>query len=232
LLAPAAVRYLVVPNHNGPSGSGAVPVITPGSLLAGLQLQTDLQVVNADADYTVYQNAAWAPARAVLPAAAVTAAAATGPAAARQLQQTDLTGAAPLAGHSVPGASTVYVAGTRESGWRLRVGSTSLAAQPAFNWALRFTPPAAVSGPVRIEPPSAGGLHGVQVAEIFLWLAAIAVAGLDLRRRRLEHPPTETVHPEWFAPMAPAGSRPRWRPTATGALGAEDLKGDEVWVDV
>ncbi len=78
LLAPMAVRYVVIPNHNGPSGSGAVPVATPGALLAGLQLQTDLEAVNADPNYTVYQNAAWAPARAVLPATAAPVAAASG----------------------------------------------------------------------------------------------------------------------------------------------------------
>ena len=66
LLAPMAVRYIVVPNHNAPAGSGGVAVPSPGALLAGLQLQTDLQVVNADANYTVYQNAAWSPARSVL----------------------------------------------------------------------------------------------------------------------------------------------------------------------
>jgi hypothetical protein len=68
--------------------------------------------------------------------------------------------------------------------------------------------------------------------QIGLWLAAIAVAAIDLRRRRAEHPPTETVQPEWFAPLAPASSRPGWRRGSPGALGADDLAGDEVWVDV
>ena len=71
-----AVRYVVVPNHNGPAGSGAVAVATPGALLAGLLLQTDLEVVNVDPNYTVYQNAAWAPLRSVLSPAVATGAAA------------------------------------------------------------------------------------------------------------------------------------------------------------
>ena len=71
LVAPMAVRYIVVPNHNAPAGAGGQAVLTPGALLAGLELQTDLQVVNADPNYTVYQNSAWAPARAILPPAAV-----------------------------------------------------------------------------------------------------------------------------------------------------------------
>ena len=33
LLAPMAVRYVVIPNHNGPPGSGAVAVAHAGSAL-------------------------------------------------------------------------------------------------------------------------------------------------------------------------------------------------------
>jgi hypothetical protein len=87
--------------------------------------------------------------------------------------------------------------------------------------------------PPRLTPPSSPGWHAGQFVQIFLWLAAVGVAAVDLRRRRAEHPPTETVHPEWFAPMAPASSRPGWRRGGSaGGLGSDDLKGDEVWVDV
>jgi hypothetical protein len=97
---------------------------------------------------------------------------------------------------------------------------------------MSFTVPAGATGAPRLVAPSGGGLHAGQLVQIGLWLAAIAVAAIDLRRRRAEHPPTETVHPEWFAPMAPASSRPGWRRGLSGGLGADDLKGDEVWVDV
>jgi hypothetical protein len=232
LLAPAAVRYIVVPNHNAPTGAGAAAVPAPASLLAGLPLQTDLQLVNADSNYTVYQNAAWAPARMLLPHSAVPLAAASGAAAVRQLQETDLSGAAPLRQQSLPTGSTVYVSATRASGWRLHQGGTSVGPQPAFGWAMSFAEPAAATGPVQVTEPSSTGLHAGQLIQIVLWIAAIAVAAIDLRRRRAEHPPTETVHPEWFAPMAPASSRSGWRRGAAGGLGADDLKGDEVWVDV
>jgi hypothetical protein len=232
LLAPAAVRYLVIPNHNGPAGSGATAVISPGSLLAGLQLQTDLQVVDADANYTVYQNAAWAPAQAVLPSAALPVATANAATGARPLQQTDLSGAVPLPRNDVPAGATVYVASTREAGWRLQVGSASLSPQPAFSWAMRFTAPPGVTGPARLHPPTDWGLGAGRLVAVVLWVVAVAVAAIDLRRRRAEYPPTETVRREWFAPMAPAASRPGWRRGSAGGLGAEDLKGDEVWVDV
>jgi GT2 family glycosyltransferase len=239
LLAPMAVQFVVVPNHSAPAGSGGVAVATPGDLLAGLQLQTDLQVVNADANYTVYQNAAWAPARAVLPAAAIPVAAA-GAAGRRQLQQTDLRGATPVltggrpprAGEVVPAGSTVYVSATRQSGWRLHVGPTSVRPQAAFGWAMSFPVPAGVSGPVTVDLGPSWALRAGQIAEVVLWLAAIGVAAIDLRRRRASHPPIETVRPEWFAATVPAVARSNWRRGAPAALGAEDLQGDEVWIDV
>ncbi len=239
LLAPMSVRFLVVPNHNAPAGSGAVPVATPGSLLMGLLLQTDLQVVNVDPNYTVYQNAAWAPARAVLPPAAVSVAAA-GAAGVRSLQQTDLAGAAPVltdgtptrARGTVPPAANVYVAATRQGSWRLHVGSASVKPKPAFGWAMSFAVPAGVSGPATLDLSPSWPLRAGQIVEIALWVAAIAVAAIDLRRRRAQHPPTETVRPEWFAPMSPAIARGGWRRGTHGGLGAEDLEGEEVWIDV
>ena len=240
LVAPMAVQYVVVPNHNAPTGSGAAAVATPDAFLAGLQLQTDLQVVNVDPNFTVYKNAAWAPVRAVLPAAAVPIAAASGAAGARPLQQIDLSGAAPVltggtpsrAHGEVPAGDTVYVAATRQGGWRLRVGSTSIRPQPAFGWAMSFAVPATATGRATLQAGPSLGWRVGQIVEIALWVLAVTVASIDLRRRRSEHPPTETVRPEWFVPMAPAAERVRWRRGGQGAIGADDLKGDEVWIDV
>jgi GT2 family glycosyltransferase len=239
LVAPMAVRYIVVPNHNAPAGSDAVAVPSPGALLAGLQLQTDLQVVNADANYTVYQNAAWSPARSVLPAAAVPVAAA-GAAGTRLLQQTDLTAApAVLTGGrptrvrgTVPAGATVFVSATRQAGWRLRVGSASIRPRPAFGWAMGFAVPTNAVGPATLSLPGSPLLRGSQLIQIVLWAAAIAIAAVDLRRRRAESPPTETVRPEWFAPTSPVVTGSGWRRGSSAPLGADDLKGDEVWIDV
>jgi hypothetical protein len=239
LLAPMSVRFVVLPNHNAPGGSGAVPVTTPGALLTGLLLQTDLQIVNVDPNYTVYQNAAWAPARAVLPTAAVPVAA-TGAAGVRLLQQTDLAGAQPVltdgtptrAHGAVPAGATVYVSATRQGSWRLHIGSTSVRPQPAFGWAMSFTVPAGGSGPATLDLGPSWTIRASQIVEVVLWAVAIAVAAIDLRRRRAQHPPTETVRPEWFTPMSPAVARGGWRRGTHGGLGAEDLEGDEVWIDV
>jgi GT2 family glycosyltransferase len=249
LLAPMAIRYLVIPSANAPSGTGAASVATPSALLAGLQLQTDLQLLNVDPNYVVYQNSAWAPARAVLPSSAVAVASASAASGLRPLQQTDLTGASPVLSGGSPtrtsgtvplnpkGPTEVYVAATRQGGWRLQVaGAAPLSPHPAFGWAMAFTvPPTATAAhavPATLVQPAPTATRVLQIVEIVLWLAALAVAALDLRRRRSEHPPTETVQAEWFVPMAPARDRGRWQPGGAGSLGADDMTGDEVWIDV
>ena len=151
----------------------------------------------------------------------------------RELQETDLTGAKPLGQQPLPAGATVYVSATRDSGWRLHQGSVSVAPQPAFGWAMSFPVPTGGERPAAAHRTLRPGLARRSVRPDLLWLAAIVVAAVDLRRRRAEHPPSETVHPEWFAPTAPASSRAGWRRGgASGGLGSDDLKGDEVWVDV
>ncbi len=139
LLGPMAVRYIVVPNHNAPSGSDAAPLAVPNDLLQGLSRQTDLQVQTPDPNYTVYVNTAWSPGTALLgPAAAEVARSSGGqPAAGRpqrideQTQQTRLSGTRALAGGltsnthgSVPSGSSLYVAASRSGRWSLHVGGT------------------------------------------------------------------------------------------------------------
>ncbi len=239
-----AVRYVVVPNHNGPAGSGAVPVATPGDLLAGLQLQTDLQVVNVDPNYTVYQNAAWAPLRAVLPPAVVAGAAARS-GDLRALQETDLTGATPAldrggptrASGPVPPGSTVYVAQSRESGWRLQVAGTSVRPQPAFGWGMSFSVPAghpAATATGRPGDPRLAAVLGVASRPDG---GDHSLAGGHFRGCHRpappprQHPQRETVRLEWFAPLEPWAPGPARASPLEGGPGTENLEDEELWVD-
>ena len=264
LLAPAGVLYVVVPNNTAPAGAGGFSAPPPASLVQGLALQTDLRVVDqVDSNYTVYLNAAWSPAKSELPAGAV-AVAGEGAAGRRQLQQLDLTGAAPVltgpgnvVGGIVRAGSTVYVASTRDGGWNLQVGSRSVAPRPAFGWAMSFKVPAPKAAAGAGGSTGAGGVAGVQaliggqlvratlhapaplgirvaeLAEVALWVVALAFVSLDIRRRRNEDPDPEVVRPEWFVPMSPAADRRNWRSRGSSqSLGSEDMTGDEVWVDV
>lgn len=257
LLAPAGVRYVVVPNHAGPAGSGGRSLPVPNPLLSGLALQTDLQSVPVDPNYTVYANSAWAPVRSILPSGTTAEAATGGPQGVRQLQQTDLHSAAPVltAGSSsgvsgrVPGGATVFVGSSRDGGWRLEVGSHEVAPAAAFGWAMSFAVPAG-SGPA--EPAHLGYsapfvVRGGYLLQILLWLGAVAVVGLDARRRARDPKRAEATDPAWFTPgSAPRPTSPR-RPAerlshrtrraptdrpAGGEAGSAFEPDDEVWTDV
>jgi GT2 family glycosyltransferase len=228
LLAPAGVRDLVIPNHVGPSGSGGSQVPVPGALLAGLGLQTDLQAVDVgDPDYTVYENAAWAPVRSVLPAVAARHVATEGPAGLRALQQIDLTGSRPVltggSAHSVsgsvPSGRTIFVGSSRSGGWHLSAGGRNAPATAAFGWGMSFEVPAAASpgelvgARLGYTPPWAE--RGGYVLAIVLWIASILVVIVDRRHRaRTDRTAPERVDPAWFAPAvsAPRPTRPYHRP--------------------
>ena len=65
LLAPMAVRYVVMPSRATP-GDAPPPHASLTDLQATLARQVDLGRVSTDAALTVYENAAWVPARAAL----------------------------------------------------------------------------------------------------------------------------------------------------------------------
>jgi GT2 family glycosyltransferase len=248
LLAPAGVRYLVIPNHNGPSGSGAVAVPTPANLLAGLALQTDLQVLDVgDTNYSVYENAAWAPARTVLSSAAQ-AVASQGAGSRRSVQQLDMSGSDPVltgsdpssSSGSVPAGSTVYMAATRSGGWRLDAAGKSVGPAPAFGWGMSFRVPAeagASSGAAATIPATLSYHPSVlapiaQTVEILLWAAAVTLLGIDLRRRRRDHDNPELVDAEWFAPARRPGEYRRRRRIGGLPGDYEEADGSEAWIDV
>lgn len=222
LLAPEGVRYLVVPASTAPSGADGVPVPVPGQLLSGLGLQTDLRTIDVgDPNYQVFENAAWAPARLVLPATAAKVARAPAGDVSRLVQSTDLSGAKPVlqganpahSSGSVPAGAAVYVAGTRSSRWHLTAAGQNIGAQPAFGWAMSFPVPGGSASTVRagLSYQAPFLVRGGEVLEIVLWVLAGAYVLLDRRRRAGADP--EVPDPAWFVPMAapPAARRARSR---------------------
>jgi GT2 family glycosyltransferase len=220
LLAPAGVRYVVIPNHVGPAGSGGPAVPVPGALIAGLGLQTDLQALVIDPNYTVYDNSAWAPIRSVLPASATAAADLAGPAALRQLQQTDLSSDAPVltggtpsgSSGTVPTGQRILDGSTRDSGWRLSLGGHSVGSTAAFGWAGTFQVPALADSEARARLTYSAPIlvRAGYVVQIVLWIGAIGFVVLE-RRRRSVAGDDAVADPEWFAPLAPPGT---WSPRA------------------
>jgi GT2 family glycosyltransferase len=254
LLAPAGVRYIVVPNHVGPSGAGGPAVAVPDSLLAGLSLQTDLTMQPGDPNYTVYENSAWAPVLSVLPTQAGSAAAASGPAGERQLQSTDLKDAQPVlrggsttsASGLVPSGSTVSVGSTRAAGWHLTAGGRTSSAQPSFGWAMAFKVPASSSPTLKaaLEYSAPAGVRAGYLVQILLWVLAIVALVWERRRRVSDRTYAEPTDPAWFtalpAPPArrgrrrrvPAGGRPVGDRSLTPTDPLPDPDSDEVWTDV
>jgi GT2 family glycosyltransferase len=189
LLAPMAVRYIVVPSQTAPAGSGGTRVPVPSALVAGLDQQTDLKARPTDDALRVYENAAWAPSRALLSAGTATAAIqATTPAAS---QTVELAGAPPVlpAGGGdaftgfLPPDASVLVAGTYQSGWQLSVSGQGASRQRAFGWAMVFSAPAPGGrATLHFTTPILG--RGLLVLEVAVWLAALGALVADRRRHR------------------------------------------------
>jgi GT2 family glycosyltransferase len=230
LLAPLAVRYLVIPNHDAPSGSGAAPASVPAPLLSRLTLQGDLRLIHPDPDYTVYANAAWSPAAAVVARARLRPYLGGGPAASLSRQRALL--GLPLGGSSpVPTtadltarprlspAGMLYLATAFSDRWTVRSGGAAARPVRAFGWAMAFP---ARSGPLSVTvhaPVSGLVLRGV---ELGLWAAAVVwvlVEGRRRRRRRLHAP---------VAPEVRVVDLVDRRPVPAGAAG---LAPEELWAD-
>jgi GT2 family glycosyltransferase len=242
LLAPASIRFIVIPAANGPSGAGSVAEPLPDALIAGLGLQTDLQPLDVgDTNYLVYENAAWAPARFVLPPSAVSVAAATSATSRRAVQGLDLGSATPVllgAGSpssrgQVPSGSIIYVSASRASGWRLSAAGSTVGPKPGFGWGMTFAVPGSGAGLVAAHlayhPPLIR--QAVQWLVILLWLAALVYIVADARSRRRMGSAGEAADPEWFVPTEPSAGEGRRRSRFSPSR-AVDADSDEVWSDV
>ncbi|HWG73016.1 MAG TPA: glycosyltransferase family 2 protein [Acidimicrobiales bacterium] len=253
LLAPLAVRYIVVPNHDGPSASGASAVPVPTDVLNGLTLQTDLRVLTMDPNYSVYVNAAWAPQKALLPAAAVAAATAgSGPAGGADQQRTDqavsLQGAHPAlvgggdgsAAGRLPNGGDLYVAATDSGRWQLHTGGRTVGPAKAFGWAMIFP---TAGGPASLAVVAPAAARGAMVIEVIVWLMVVVLVVAGGRRTRRSSPGSGRFATKDGAPgprgamttvgvpgpkrAEPPASRAVLSPSA-GGLPAPD---DEVWAD-
>ena len=189
LLAPLAVRYVVVP-------TGAVPALD--QLVTQLAQQVDLVPVGADPSYRVFENAAWAPLFSVL-APNIDLPAAGGPwAVASILQRLDLSADQPLAATSsggrplaVPAARSaatgpappvVVLGAVPEGTWQLRSGGRELADQTVLGWASAWALPTGTRT-VTISRESSLGQHVIDIVMLVVWALALWAAVLRLRAR-------------------------------------------------
>ena len=195
LLAPLAVRYVVVP-----TGPEAVPQLD--QLLGQLAQQVDLVPVGTDPSYRVFENAAWAPLFSVL-APDVTLPAATGTwAVASSLQSLDLSADQPLATTSSggrpltvspvaptaraptsgPARPEVVLGAVPEGTWQLRAGGQKVADQTVFGWASAWALPAGTRT-VTVTRESSLGQHLIDVVMLVIWALALWAAVSRLRAK-------------------------------------------------
>jgi GT2 family glycosyltransferase len=183
LLAPEAVRYVVVVESLAPEIEGTPPSQSfpaPADLVPALLQQTDLaQVPSVGGGLTVFENAAALPERAQRAAGAVSR---SGPASPADVAgwHAVLPGAAGSTRfQGVVGAGTVYAAYAPARSWRLDVDGRSVAPVPAFGWAAQF--PTVPPGRATLRVATSPLVPLAVAAGILLW---VVVAAALLGRRR------------------------------------------------
>lgn len=205
LLGPLGIRYVVVAEQAAPARTGAQARPVPGAVQATLAQQLDLRSIDVDPALTIYENAAWVPARAVLSTAAAGRGDSLGPDAVSEalarlspFEATvglDLSASAPALGEvrgplrfSGPVAGgPVYVAEAFSPRWELSTAGEVAERQRGFGWANAFT----------IDAATTAGAEGALDAQLryrtspLRWLAVAgqtvlwgAVVGLAARGRR------------------------------------------------
>jgi hypothetical protein len=187
LLAPLAVRYLVVVQRAAPSGQQGVRQDPPPALLPGLASQIDLRRIDSDASIVVYENAAWAPMRAVLPANAATPSQSDDPAAARNIE---LAGAQPALPQElgptsfrgpVIGPATLLLSEASSSRWHLSVNGADAPREAAFGSVNNFNITKSGVATVDYRSPVVRAL-GIAL-QLVLWVLAFGWLWRARRRR-------------------------------------------------
>lgn len=184
LLAPAAIRYVVVIETLAPSLAGvqsAPSYPVPADLLPALSQQADLRQIPGGEGFVVFANTAALPERAARPGGTIEGKEAThGPAAGVALPaagdlaawRNALVGPSGSEGFfGAVGSGTVYVAMAPGGDWQLAVGGAGLRSRPAFGWAAQFEVGRGGSGALRFAGVPLAGLGGL--IELLLWIVVV-----------------------------------------------------------
>lgn len=175
LLAPAAIRYVVVPERAAPVQAATPLHPPPADVPPTLDAQVDLKQLKTDGAIRVYENAAWVPGRALLRPDQAQAGLQPGLAA---LASVDLIGspfALPLQRARarfqgpVSQGDVVFLSEASSGRWQLRVGDATARRSDAFGWANVFTAPATGTATVRYR--SSPWRYLAVLLEVVVWLA-------------------------------------------------------------
>jgi hypothetical protein len=184
LLAPMAVRYIVVPVElsTGEEAAGRYPI--PDSLSRALVSQIDLRQLPSDPGVAVYENTSWGPGRAVLPERL------SGPVPTELGPGADLSGGTPVlldggptrfSGTVPPG--TVLTSDGASSRWVLSVDGDRSSRRDAYGVASAYGPEDGGRAVLRYETPLFR--YGAIILQLLLWVLAVRTL-LAFRRRAAE----------------------------------------------
>jgi len=199
LLAPFAVRYIIVPVVDGAVSTNAAPLPLPAGLLDALGDQLDLAEAYSPPSFVVFENRAWLPMRSVLTA---DGAAASRTAGAESLAQADIAGATPImvgadhlaeASVGVP-AGTVHLGVPFDRNWTVRLDGTSVDSRPAFGSTMAFD--IATQGTVTMRYETSVVRRLLVLVQALVWLVVLGVAaGVRVRRSRGRVEPARLAQP-------------------------------------
>ena len=147
LLAPLAVRFIVVPIIDGGASTRSHPIAAPRGLVDALSRQLDLRRRYASPDLVIFENTSWIPTRAVLSESGAQSSKMAG---ATSMIATNIGGASAFGGKVRPeatsssdvnGGATVHIAVPYTSRWKASANGEPIAARPAFGLTNAFDIP-------------------------------------------------------------------------------------------
>ncbi|MGH9189453.1 MAG: glycosyltransferase [Acidimicrobiales bacterium] len=177
LLAPLAVRYVVVPRQAAAGRSSSRSAIPPAALSQALRSQLDLRLLASDDSAVVYQNEAWGPGRSLLGSQATTGMD-PGGALPRQLGKgADLSGSTPVLDSGgpvefdgrLPRPGLVLLSESSSSRWALTVDGSGVARSEGYG-VNSFR--ADRAGPARLRFRASPIRLVLISVELLLWAAA------------------------------------------------------------
>lgn len=183
LLAPLAVRYIVVPIIDGAASTVERPLVAPAGLIANLSSQLDFRRVYSASDLVIFENVAYLPSLAVIDETTSLLSAQAG---SDVLLSSRLQSVLPLPRSgdigsisSVIGAATVHGAIPFDDRLALDVQGVKVRSRIAFGGTTAFDSP--IEGVARIDFDTSP-IHYVLVLIQFLLWATVIIALFDLGR--------------------------------------------------